>query len=183
VGTPFTVLTLASAQAPDHTSHLNRDPTLLPDALTAWAATPARGPATLPSLPTGSDEGTAFSAMPNSGPSRHSLMCAEDRMHNLFQEKQEICRHEGQRLAIEFLVLAAGVMPTPGETPARSFASTGYKEGAYKQAEQDGGRTGAADRFTVTVPRALAGQAWASIGPGQTPLGTAFAASAEANRY
>jgi hypothetical protein len=33
------------------------------------------------------------------------------------------------RLAIEFLVLVAGVIPTPGETHAQSFASTGHKEG------------------------------------------------------
>jgi hypothetical protein len=83
------------------------------------------------------DEGTAFSAMPNSGPSRHSLMCAEDRMHNLLQEKQEYARHEGQRLAIEFLVLVAGVSRRRERHPAQSFASTGYKQASGARRRQD----------------------------------------------
>ena len=37
MGTPFTVLSLAFTQAPDHTSHLNLDPTVLPGALTLRA--------------------------------------------------------------------------------------------------------------------------------------------------
>jgi hypothetical protein len=37
MGTPLTVLSLAFTQAPDHTSHLNLDPTVLLGALTARA--------------------------------------------------------------------------------------------------------------------------------------------------
>ncbi|TQM33580.1 alpha/beta hydrolase [Nocardia bhagyanarayanae] len=66
------------------------------------------------------------------------------------------------RLPVGVLVLVAGMIPSPGESPADWWTNTGYGEAVRKQAELDGGRTGNADPFVSYyngVPRALAEEA------------------------
>lgn len=66
------------------------------------------------------------------------------------------------RLPVGVLVLVAGMIPVPGESPADWWTNTGYGEAVRKQAELDGGRTGNSDPFVSYyngVPRALAEEA------------------------
>jgi Alpha/beta hydrolase family len=66
------------------------------------------------------------------------------------------------RLAVEALVLVAGMIPVPGETPADWWDHTGYRQAVQAQAERDGGLTGSDDPYVAfyhDVPRALAEQA------------------------
>ena len=66
------------------------------------------------------------------------------------------------RLAAELLVLVAGMIPAPGESPDDWGRNTEYGEAARAQAARDGGRTGNADpyvSFYHDVPRALAEEA------------------------
>jgi pimeloyl-ACP methyl ester carboxylesterase len=66
------------------------------------------------------------------------------------------------QLAAEQLVLVAGMIPAPGESPDDWWRNTGYGEAVRVQAARDGGRTGNADpyiSFYHDVPRALAEEA------------------------
>lgn len=66
------------------------------------------------------------------------------------------------RLAAELLVLVAGMIPAPGESPDDWGRNTGCGEAVATQAARDGGRTGNADphvSFYHDVPRALADEA------------------------
>jgi pimeloyl-ACP methyl ester carboxylesterase len=66
------------------------------------------------------------------------------------------------RLRADMLVLLAGMIPAPGESPADWWASTGYGTAVAEQAERDGGLTGSADpyvSFYHDVPRELAEEA------------------------
>ena len=66
------------------------------------------------------------------------------------------------RLAAERLVLVAGMIPAPGESPDEWGRNTGSGEAARAQAARDDGRTGNADphiSFYHDVPRALADEA------------------------
>jgi pimeloyl-ACP methyl ester carboxylesterase len=66
------------------------------------------------------------------------------------------------RLAADALVLLAGMIPTPGEAPAKWWDNTGHAEAVQEQASLDGGLTGNADPFVCyyhDVPRALAEEA------------------------
>jgi hypothetical protein len=66
------------------------------------------------------------------------------------------------RLAAELLVLVAGMIPAPGESPDDWWRNTGYGDAVRAQAARDGGRTGNADpyvSFYHDVPRALAEEA------------------------
>jgi pimeloyl-ACP methyl ester carboxylesterase len=66
------------------------------------------------------------------------------------------------RVAVDVLVLVAGMIPAPGETPADWWSSTGYGQAAEEQARRDGGLTGSDDPFVAfyhDVPRALAQEA------------------------
>jgi pimeloyl-ACP methyl ester carboxylesterase len=63
------------------------------------------------------------------------------------------------RLPVEVLVLVAGMIPSPGETPGDWWEHTGYGGAVREQAARDGGRTGNEDpyvSFYHDVPRALA---------------------------
>jgi pimeloyl-ACP methyl ester carboxylesterase len=63
------------------------------------------------------------------------------------------------RLPVEALILVAGMIPAPGETPADWWDNTGYPQAVKEQAARDGGMTGSDDPFVVfyhDVPRALA---------------------------
>jgi pimeloyl-ACP methyl ester carboxylesterase len=66
------------------------------------------------------------------------------------------------RLAAELLVLVAGMIPAPGESPDDWERNTGCGEAVRAQAARDGGRTGNADpyvSFYHDVPLALAEEA------------------------
>lgn len=66
------------------------------------------------------------------------------------------------RLAARLLVLVAGMVPAPGESPGQWWESTGYRQAADEQARLDGGLTGNEDpliTFFNGVPPALAAEA------------------------
>jgi pimeloyl-ACP methyl ester carboxylesterase len=66
------------------------------------------------------------------------------------------------RLPTKTLVLLAGMVPAPGETPDEWWGETGYSSAARAQAARDGGLTGNDDpyvSFYHDVPRALADEA------------------------
>ena len=66
------------------------------------------------------------------------------------------------RLQVDALVLVAGMIPAPGETPAAWWDNTGYRQAVQDQARRDGGLTGNEDPFIAfyhDVPRALAEEA------------------------
>ncbi|HEU4540943.1 MAG TPA: alpha/beta hydrolase [Jiangellaceae bacterium] len=66
------------------------------------------------------------------------------------------------RIPTRVLVLVAGMIPSPGESPDDWWANTGYSAAVGKQAAQDGGLTGHDDpyiSFFHDVPRELAEEA------------------------
>jgi pimeloyl-ACP methyl ester carboxylesterase len=66
------------------------------------------------------------------------------------------------RLRADGLVLLAGMIPAPGESPAAWWDNTGYAQAVREQAKQDGGKTGSPDPMVTyyhDVPRALAQEA------------------------
>ena len=66
------------------------------------------------------------------------------------------------RLPVDVLVLLAGMIPSPGESPDEWWANTGYQSAVEEQAKRDGGLTGNADpyvSFYHDVPRKLAAEA------------------------
>lgn len=66
------------------------------------------------------------------------------------------------RLHPRALVLLAGMIPAPGESPNEWWTNTGYSEAVAEQAGRDGGLTGNADpyiSFYHDVPRDLAEEA------------------------
>ncbi|WP_258805927.1 alpha/beta hydrolase [Pseudarthrobacter sp. NS4] len=66
------------------------------------------------------------------------------------------------RLSVDVLVLLAGMIPSPGESPDEWWENTGYRAGVKEQAERDGGLTGNADPYVSyyhDVPRELAEEA------------------------
>ena len=63
---------------------------------------------------------------------------------------------------MRLLVLLAGMIPVPGESPGEWWSNTGYGAAVEEQAELDGGRTGHDDpliAFYNGVPRPLAEEA------------------------
>lgn len=63
------------------------------------------------------------------------------------------------RLAADALVLVAGMIPAPGESPDDWWSNTGYSSAVREQAAKDGGLTGNPDpyvSFYHDVPRQLA---------------------------
>jgi pimeloyl-ACP methyl ester carboxylesterase len=66
------------------------------------------------------------------------------------------------RLQAQAIVLVAGMVAAPGESPADWWANTGYRQAVEEQARRDGGATGNEDPFVAfyqDVPRALAEEA------------------------
>ncbi len=66
------------------------------------------------------------------------------------------------RLAADALVLVAGMIPAPGESPDDWWHNTGYSSAVREQAARDGGLTGNPDphvSFYHDVPRELAEEA------------------------
>jgi hypothetical protein len=67
------------------------------------------------------------------------------------------------RVPVEMLVvLVAGMVPAPGESPADWWTKTGHSDAVRVQARRDGGLTGSDDPFVAfyhDVPRALAEEA------------------------
>ncbi|MFK3679439.1 alpha/beta fold hydrolase [Microbacterium sp. NPDC090218] len=67
-----------------------------------------------------------------------------------------------ERLSADLLVLVAGMIPAPGESPERWWADSGYVAAAEAQSALDGGLTGNDDpyiSFYQDVPRELADEA------------------------
>jgi pimeloyl-ACP methyl ester carboxylesterase len=81
------------------------------------------------------------------------------------------------RLAVDVLVLVAGMVPAPGERAEDWFANTGWEQAVQEQARRDGGKAGSEDPYVVfyhDVPRALAEEALSkgrrqSDTPGHSP--------------
>ena len=66
------------------------------------------------------------------------------------------------RRPVRALVLVAGMVPAPGESPEQWWTATGHREAVRRQAALDGGLTGNADPYVAfchDVPRPLAQQA------------------------
>jgi pimeloyl-ACP methyl ester carboxylesterase len=66
------------------------------------------------------------------------------------------------RVPVEVLVLVAGMVPAPGESPADWWTNTGHRDAVRVQARRDGGLTGSDDPFVAfyhDVPRAVAEEA------------------------
>lgn len=66
------------------------------------------------------------------------------------------------RVPVEMLVLVAGMIPAPGESPAAWWENTGYHQAVAEQARIDGGLTGNDDPFVTfyhDVPQALVAEA------------------------
>jgi pimeloyl-ACP methyl ester carboxylesterase len=77
------------------------------------------------------------------------------------------------RLPARLLVLLAGMIPAPGETPGQWWASTGYQQAATEQGRLDGGKTGHDDPFITYyngVPRTLAEEALRRGGRGESSV-------------
>lgn len=77
------------------------------------------------------------------------------------------------RLPARLLVLLAGMIPAPGESPAQWWTSTGYREAAEQQATLDGGKTGHDDPLVCYyngVPRPLAEEALRRGGRGESTV-------------
>jgi pimeloyl-ACP methyl ester carboxylesterase len=73
------------------------------------------------------------------------------------------------QLPARLLVLLAGMIPAPGESPGEWWTNTGYQKAAEQQAKLDGGKTGHDDpliSYYNGVPRPLAEQARAGAGAG-----------------
>ena len=87
------------------------------------------------------------------------------------------------QLPARLLVLLAGMIPVPGQSPAQWWDNAGYRQAAEEQATLDGGKTGHDDPlvcFYNGVPRPLAEEALRRGGRGESakvwdtpwPLGT-----------
>ncbi len=66
------------------------------------------------------------------------------------------------RRPVDALVLVAGMVPRPGESPNDWWSNTGYADAVRRQAARDGGLTGSDDPYVTyyhDVPRALAQEA------------------------
>jgi pimeloyl-ACP methyl ester carboxylesterase len=77
------------------------------------------------------------------------------------------------RLPARLLVLLAGMVPAPGESPAQWWANTGCREAIEEQARLDGGKTGNDDPFITYyngVPRPLAEEALRRGGRGESAV-------------
>lgn len=75
------------------------------------------------------------------------------------------------RLPARLLVLLAGMIPAPGESPAEWWRNTGYQEAVKEQAKVDGGMTGHDDpliSYYNGVPRRLADEALRRGGRGES---------------
>ena len=75
------------------------------------------------------------------------------------------------KLPVRLLVLLAGMIPAPGETPGEWWDSTGYQRAVEEQARLDGGKTGHDDPLICYyngVPRPLAEEALRRGGRGES---------------
>lgn len=77
------------------------------------------------------------------------------------------------RLPARLLVLLAGMIPVPGETPGQWWEGTNYQQAVERQATLDGGTTGSDDPLVTYyngVPRPLAEEALRRGGRGESAL-------------
>jgi pimeloyl-ACP methyl ester carboxylesterase len=77
------------------------------------------------------------------------------------------------RLPARLLVLLAGMIPAPGETPGQWWDNTGYQQAAEQQASLDVGKTGHDDpliSYYNGVPRPLAEEALRRGGRGESAV-------------
>ncbi|HEY6491861.1 MAG TPA: alpha/beta hydrolase [Trebonia sp.] len=77
------------------------------------------------------------------------------------------------RLPARLLVLLAGMIPAPGESPGQWWTNTGYRRAAEEQARLDGGKTGNDDpliSFYNGIPLPLAEEALRRGGRGESSV-------------
>jgi pimeloyl-ACP methyl ester carboxylesterase len=77
------------------------------------------------------------------------------------------------QLPARLLVLLAGMIPAPGETPGEWWVSTGYRQAVEEQARRDGGKTGNDDPLITYyngVSRPLAEEALRRGGRGESSV-------------
>jgi len=77
------------------------------------------------------------------------------------------------RLHARRLVLLAGMIPAPGESPGQWWTNTGYRQAAEEQARLDGGKTGHEDPLITYyngVPKPLAEEALRRGGRGESSV-------------
>jgi pimeloyl-ACP methyl ester carboxylesterase len=77
------------------------------------------------------------------------------------------------RLPARLLVLLAGMIPAPGETPGQWWGNTGYRQAAEEQARLDGGKTGNDDpliSYYNGTPLPLATEALRRGGRGESSV-------------
>lgn len=77
------------------------------------------------------------------------------------------------RLPVRRLVMLAGMVPAPAESPAEWWSNTGYQQAAEEQARIDGGKTGNDDPLITYyngVPRPLAAEALRRGGRGESSV-------------
>jgi pimeloyl-ACP methyl ester carboxylesterase len=77
------------------------------------------------------------------------------------------------RLQARLLVLVAGMIPAPGESPGQWWTNTGHRAAVEEQAGRDGGRTGHDDPLIAYyngVPRPLAEEALRRGGRGESSV-------------
>lgn len=77
------------------------------------------------------------------------------------------------QLPARLLVLLAGMIPAPGESPGQWWDNTGYQQAAEEQAKLDGGQTGHDDpliSYYNGVPRPLADEALRRGGRGESAV-------------
>lgn len=77
------------------------------------------------------------------------------------------------RLPARLLVLLAGMIPAPGESPGQWWGNVGYRQAVEEQARHDGGETGHDDpliSYYNGVPRRLAEEALRRGGRGESSV-------------
>jgi pimeloyl-ACP methyl ester carboxylesterase len=77
------------------------------------------------------------------------------------------------RLPVRLLVLLAGMIPAPGETPGQWWSTSGYEQAAREQVEGEAGDGGHEDPLTTYydgVPRPLAEEALRRGGRGESSV-------------
>jgi pimeloyl-ACP methyl ester carboxylesterase len=75
------------------------------------------------------------------------------------------------QLPVRLLVLLAGMIPAPGESPGQWWTNTGYRQAAEQQGRLDSGKTGHDDpliSFYNGIPRPLAEEALRRGGRGES---------------
>ncbi|HET7014781.1 MAG TPA: alpha/beta hydrolase [Streptosporangiaceae bacterium] len=137
----------------------------------AQAALSARGhQAIAPDLPCDNDAATLddYAATVTEAAAGHQDLVLVSQSYGSFSATLA-----ASRLKPRLLVLLAGMIPAPTETPGQWWHNTGYQEAAKQQASRDGGKTGHDDPLITYyngVPRPLAQEALRRGGRGESSV-------------